>query len=65
MAAKMNRFIDFMFDLKERPYPGHELKSFWCDSDIKTLTGIRKITLKLAAQSVKPSVNLGEHMSPH
>ena len=31
----------------------------------KTLMDIRKITLKLAAQSVKPSVNLGEHMSPH
>ena len=22
-----------MFNLKERPYPGRELKSFWCDSD--------------------------------
>ena len=27
--------IHFMFGLKERPYPGHELKSFWCDSDNK------------------------------
>ena len=25
----------FMFGLKERPYPGRELKSFWCDSDNK------------------------------
>ena len=24
--------ICFMFGLKERPYSGHELKSFWCDS---------------------------------
>ena len=31
----------------------------------ETLTDIRKITLKLATQSVKPSGNLGEHMSPH
>ena len=31
----------------------------------RSLTDIRKITLKLAAQSVKPSGNLGEHMSPH
>ena len=22
-----------MFDLKERPYPGHMLINFWCDSD--------------------------------
>ena len=27
--------ICFMFGLKERPYPGRELKSFWCDSDNK------------------------------
>ena len=27
--------ICFMFSLKERPYPGRELKSFWCDSDNK------------------------------
>ena len=27
--------ICFMFGLKERPYSGHELKSFWCDSDNK------------------------------
>ena len=25
--------ICLMFGLKERPYPGRELKSFWCDSD--------------------------------
>ena len=24
-----------MFGLKERPYSGRELKSFWCDSDNK------------------------------
>ena len=29
--------ICFMFGLKERPYPGCELKSFWCDSDNKNL----------------------------
>ena len=27
--------ICFMFGLKERPYPGRELKSFWFDSDNK------------------------------
>ena len=27
--------ICFMFGLKERPYPGRELKSFRCDSDNK------------------------------
>ena len=27
--------ICFMFGLKERPYPGRELKSFCCDSDNK------------------------------
>ena len=27
--------ICFMFGLKERPYSGGELKSFWCDSDNK------------------------------
>ena len=27
--------ICFMFGLKERPYPGRELNSFWCDSDNK------------------------------
>ena len=27
-----------MFGLKKRPYPGRELKSFWCDSDDKKLT---------------------------
>ena len=27
--------ICFMFGLKERPYPGRELKSFWCDTDNK------------------------------
>ena len=27
--------ICFMFGLKERPYSGCELKSFWCDSDNK------------------------------
>ena len=27
--------ICFMFGLKERPYSGRELKSFWCDSDNK------------------------------
>ena len=27
--------ICFMFGLKKRPYPGRELKSFWCDSDNK------------------------------
>ena len=31
----------------------------------QTLTDIRKIMLKLAAQSVKPSVNLGEHICLH
>ena len=25
--------ICFMFRLMERPYPGRELKSFWCDTD--------------------------------
>ena len=30
-----------MFGLKERPYPGRELKSFWCDSDNKTLIFLR------------------------
>ena len=29
--------ICFMFGLKERPYPGREPKSFWCDSDNKNL----------------------------
>ena len=29
--------ICFMFGLKERPYSGRELKSFWCDSDNKNL----------------------------
>ena len=33
--------ICFMFGLKERPYPGHELKSFWCDSDYKNLDFLR------------------------
>ena len=27
--------IYFMFGLKERPYPGRELKCLWCDSDNK------------------------------
>ena len=27
--------ICFMFGLKEKPYPGRGLKSFWCDSDNK------------------------------
>ena len=27
--------ICFMFGLKERPYPGRELESFWCYSDNK------------------------------
>ena len=27
--------ICFMFGSKNRPYPGRELKSFWCDSDNK------------------------------
>ena len=30
--------ICFMFGSKERPYPGLELKSFWCDSDNKNFT---------------------------
>ena len=33
--------ICFMFGLRERPYPGRELKSFWCDSDKKTLIFLR------------------------
>ena len=33
--------ICFMFGLKERPYPGRELKSFWYDSDNKNLIFLR------------------------
>ena len=30
-----------MFGLKERPYPGHVLKRFWCDSDNENLIFLR------------------------
>ena len=30
-----------MFGLKERPYPGRVLISFWCDSDNKKLGFLR------------------------
>ena len=30
-----------MFGLKERPYSGRELKSFWCDSDNKNFDFLR------------------------
>ena len=30
-----------MFGLKERPYSGRELNSFWCDSDNKNLIFLR------------------------
>ena len=30
-----------MFGLKERPYPGRVLKSFWCDSDNKKMIFLR------------------------
>ena len=33
--AQTASLICFMFGLKERPYPGLELKSFWCDSNNK------------------------------
>ena len=33
--------ICFMFGLKERSYPGRELKSFWCDSNNRTLIILR------------------------
>ena len=33
--------ICLMFGLKERPYPGRELKSFWCDSDNKNFVFLR------------------------
>ena len=33
--------ICFMFGLKERPYPGRELKSFYCDSDNKNFDFLR------------------------
>ena len=34
-GAQTASSICFMFGLKEIPYPGRELKSFWCDSDNK------------------------------
>ena len=33
--AQTASLICFMFGLRERPYPGRELKSFWCYSDNK------------------------------
>ena len=33
VRAQTASSICFMFGLKERPYPGRALKSFWCDSD--------------------------------
>ena len=33
--------ICFMFGLKESPYPGRELKSFWCDSYNKNFDFLR------------------------
>ena len=39
--ARTALWICFMFGLKERPYPGCVLKSFWCDSDNKNFAFFR------------------------
>ena len=44
--------ICFMFGLKGRPYPGRELKSFWCDSDNENLDFFLRFSI-LADISVK------------
>ena len=35
----------FMFGLKERPYPGRVMISFWCDSDNKNFHFLHFIIL--------------------
>ena len=34
-------WICFKFDLKERPYSGRGMISFWCDYDDKNLISLR------------------------